>query len=105
LPRLPAAEVSHEQGVVGSLTFAPVAVIRVDRAVTAESTHAVKSVRCVTGWFACAAVVSRLRLTWALDFAPPDRQDAAVAVIRRATSLVRRRHIYGTAAGLAAAGR
>jgi hypothetical protein len=57
VPRLPAVVVSQ---VHGSLTFPPVEVIFACRAVAAESTHAVSSVKCETGWLArAAAVVSR----------------------------------------------
>jgi hypothetical protein len=53
---------------VESLTFAPVEVIFADRAVTAESTHAVSSVRWDTGWLARAAVLSLAGVTWAVGF-------------------------------------
>jgi len=85
---------------VGSLTFAPVEVIFAARAVTAESTHAVKSVKWDTGWLARATVVSRAGVTWGfgLEWHP------AVAVINSATSFQRWRHIgvYGMAAGAGA---
>jgi hypothetical protein len=70
---------------VASLTFAPVEVIFADRAVTAESTHAVSSVKWDTGWLARAAVVSRAGVTWALGF--DLWQATANGIINTATSL------------------